>query len=186
MKPIPGFDGYFADENGSIFSLRKRGKTGPVSNGSLVQLSPYKHKKSNHLRISLPVDGKRKGVFVHHLVLLAFVGPCPKGCIGKHKNDISDDNRPSNLVWGTHQSNMKDWRENYQVLKEFYKFVKRRSPELIAQFERLVISESRNDSIPVCPGGARSASRPGRWPEPWDGGSTSDRPPRVFCQPSPG
>ena len=52
-------------------------------------------------------DGARKSErLVHHLVLEAFVGPCPEGMEASHRNDVSDDNRLENLLWETHRENI--------------------------------------------------------------------------------
>lgn len=45
---------------------------------------------------------------VHHLVLEAFVGPRPDGAITRHLNGDSLDNQLKNLVYGTHQENVRD------------------------------------------------------------------------------
>lgn len=48
---------------------------------------------------------------LHHLVLEAFVGPCPTGYQCNHKNGIKDDNRLENLEWVTAQENIRhSWR----------------------------------------------------------------------------
>jgi hypothetical protein len=46
--------------------------------------------------------------FLHRLVLEAFVGPCPPGCVGCHANDDPSDNRLENLRWDTHKANSAD------------------------------------------------------------------------------
>jgi hypothetical protein len=56
------------------------------------------------------IRGRR--VFVHRLVLEAFVGPCPAGKDCLHWNDIPDDNRLENLRWGTHGENVADRTRN--------------------------------------------------------------------------
>jgi hypothetical protein len=43
---------------------------------------------------------------VHHLVLEAFVGPCPEGMECLHGDDIPDNNILSNLQWGTRLANV--------------------------------------------------------------------------------
>jgi hypothetical protein len=53
-------------------------------------------------------DGVSTNVYVHHLVLLAFVGPRPDGLICCHGNGDPTDNRPENLRWDTHSANSKD------------------------------------------------------------------------------
>jgi hypothetical protein len=45
---------------------------------------------------------------VHRLVLEAFVGPCPLGKEGCHKNGKSSDNRLKNIYWGTPKQNNAD------------------------------------------------------------------------------
>ena len=45
---------------------------------------------------------------IHRLVLAAFIGPCPEGHIGLHNDDNRDDNRASNLRYGTVQDNHDD------------------------------------------------------------------------------
>jgi len=48
-------------------------------------------------------------VFVHTLVLTAFVGPRPPSLEARHLNGNPQDNRwPENLAWGTHSENEKD------------------------------------------------------------------------------
>jgi hypothetical protein len=60
----------------------------------------------------LKFEGRRRTTAVHHLVLEAFVGPRPPGHIGCHRNDVPDDNRPSNLYWGTVADNQRDITRN--------------------------------------------------------------------------
>lgn len=54
----------------------------------------------------------RKRLFVHRAVLEAFVGPAPRQTEGCHKNDIKNDNRLSNLYWGTRIENCADGKRN--------------------------------------------------------------------------
>ena len=58
--------------------------------------------------VQLKINGVRKSAFVHHLVLEAFVGPRPDGCIALHWDDNRNDNRVENLRWGTHSENRRD------------------------------------------------------------------------------
>ena len=51
---------------------------------------------------------RRKVRRVHHLVLEAFVGPCPVGLEGCHWDDDKDTNHLNNLRWDTHGANMND------------------------------------------------------------------------------
>lgn len=65
---------------------------------------------SGHRQVSLtPLSGPPLVLrLVHHLVLEAFVGPCPAGLEGCHNNGVSDDNRLINLRWDTRSANQLD------------------------------------------------------------------------------
>lgn len=74
------------------------------------------------------IQPKGEKVWVHHmggeiriahLILNAFVGPCPNGMECCHYDDNKVNNRLSNLRWDTHSNNLKDrcrnrgrWNEN--------------------------------------------------------------------------
>jgi len=47
-------------------------------------------------------------MFVHRMVLLAFVGPAPEGMKCRHLNGNPKDNRLENLCWGTSSENNRD------------------------------------------------------------------------------
>lgn len=49
-----------------------------------------------------------RGVLVHHLVALAFIGPRPKGMVIRHRDGDPSNNRVDNLLYGTQQDNMAD------------------------------------------------------------------------------
>jgi len=66
-------------------------------------------RKLGYRKVVLRFSGKRKCIFVHHLVLLAFVGPCPKGMVCRHFPDANpSNNRLENLQWGTPKENTAD------------------------------------------------------------------------------
>lgn len=56
--------------------------------------------------MELAPTGKRFGI--HQLVLLAFVGPCPKGYACRHLDGDPKNNHLSNLEWGTYTENNRD------------------------------------------------------------------------------
>lgn len=115
-RAIPGFGGHY--EASSLGSIRvkdreifkRQSTTGKITKFKYKGkvLSPCKGDSTGHLRVSLGVDGKVYPAFVHHLVLLAFVGPRPVGMECCHNNSIPDDNRPENLRWDTHHNNNQD------------------------------------------------------------------------------
>lgn len=68
--------------------------------------------KSKYPFVALWKDGKQKVVFVHQLILEAFVGPCPTGMECRH---LDGNNRRSvlrNLEYGTPQQNSDDKYEH--------------------------------------------------------------------------
>ncbi len=104
VTPIPGFDGYFASRDGRIWSKRQMGSI-PGTNGPLRELKPS---GGRYLKVELRLEGCYRTRMVHTLILLTFVGACPKGQECRHKNGVKMDNRLSNLQWGTRIQNAHD------------------------------------------------------------------------------
>lgn len=67
--------------------------------------------------VSLSRGGKVKKVYVHTLMLEAFVGPRPPGAAGLHWNDVPNDNRLENLRWGTYGENYADAVRNGRQMR---------------------------------------------------------------------
>ena len=102
-NPIPNFDGYFASSDGYILS-KKQGHT--------RVLNPIEG-NDRHLYVFLyDGQGNSKKMYVHRLVLMAFVGFPKEGQECRHLNDIPSDNRIENLAWGTRLENAADKRRN--------------------------------------------------------------------------
>lgn len=103
-----GYPGYRVGDDGSVWTCKTfRGK---IPDGPTVwrrmTVSPN---KTGHQRVSLTHAEKRRCNYVHRLVLLAFVGPCPPGYEARHFPDRdTSNNRPSNLRWGTRSENACD------------------------------------------------------------------------------
>jgi hypothetical protein len=102
-KPVPGFPGYLVSSLGRVLSEardagpNRRARSRPVQEWMLT-LQPN---SAGTLYVSLSREGKGHVRAVHTLVLLAFMGPCPKGAVSRRKNGRKDDNRLANLAWGT-------------------------------------------------------------------------------------
>lgn len=98
MKEIPGFEGYWASEEGLIYSARS---------GSLNVLAsqPDNH---GYQRVTLKGSTGRDRQPVHRLVLLAFAGLPKPGSVCRHMDGDKANNRPANLQWGTHAENAAD------------------------------------------------------------------------------
>lgn len=95
---VPDFPAYLVDDSGNVRSL----KFGKEKLLSLV--------KGNHgyLQVALCRNGVPATRLVHQLVMLTFVGPCPKEMEVRHLNGISTDNRLENLAYGTSKENNVD------------------------------------------------------------------------------
>lgn len=81
---------------GSEFVVSDNGNVIGLKPDSLIV--PYKNKKG-YLKLNIWQHGRRKGVFVHRLVALAFI-PNPDGLPQvNHKDGDKDNNHVSNLEW---------------------------------------------------------------------------------------
>ena len=116
-RPVPGYPAYRVGDDGSVWSCWKRVGYRGDRRGTYRVLSdhwvPMKLHRTQfgYLGVSL----QKKPFFVHRLVLMSFVGPCPKGQETRHLNDIKTDNRLNNLAWGTRQQNAEDKRRNCRL-----------------------------------------------------------------------
>ncbi len=96
--PIQGFPCHRVNEQGEVQSnLQGRWK-------------PLKGRLDEHgrPRVSLIRDGVPHQRKVHRLVLEAFIGPCPPGLIGCHRDGDPTHNHIGNLYWGTYAENSAD------------------------------------------------------------------------------
>jgi hypothetical protein len=94
--PVPGYEGrYEVSDLGNVRSLPRQRTRG----GVLSQIERYGY-------LSVCLSGRMFSV--HRLVLLAHVGPCPKGMETAHCNGNRKDNRLSNLRWATKSENTAD------------------------------------------------------------------------------
>lgn len=101
-KPVVGYeDRYMVSDQGRVFSLF----TNHPRSGRIMQ---PKSKARGYLTVTLYGDDKRREAQIHALVCEAFHGPKPEGYETLHRNGKSNDNRASNLRWGTHQENADD------------------------------------------------------------------------------
>jgi hypothetical protein len=114
-KPVVGFEDYY--EVSDLGRVRSLARTCRNSVGT-YQLKPRILKPrpdgrskggiGHHVAVCLAVDGNTTQRQVHVLVLEAFVGPRPMKHETRHLNGIPNDNRLSNLTWGTAAENRAD------------------------------------------------------------------------------
>ncbi len=97
-KPVPGYDNYYAGDDGSIWSFlrNKWHRLKPAFTGSGGKKYLY-----------LNMRGRSRSV--HKMILEAFVGPRPSGMWARHFPDRDTrNNRLMNLSWATRKENMAD------------------------------------------------------------------------------
>ena len=105
---MPGFPGYYVDNEGFVWSEKVRGR--PTSKPAQPKIRRLKRRLhySGYLYVGLSNNKKENRRFIHRLVLEAFVGSCPKEMETRHLNGIKNDNRLDNLKWGTCKENRAD------------------------------------------------------------------------------
>lgn len=116
FNPIPGFPGYRAGADGTVWSCwRQRGVGGESNRSEWYQseewatLKPDIRPSDGRKRYSLKrVDGKLIRRYGSYFVLLAFVGPRPDGMEACHGDGDCTNDSADNLRWDTHSSNMYD------------------------------------------------------------------------------
>lgn len=104
-KNAVGFIGYEVSSLGCVRSKWNRNGSGLTNKYHFLR----SHRDRNgYLRVGLCRSGKQIKIFVHRLVLEAFSGPCPEGYETRHLNGNRQDNKTSNLIWGTTKDNRHD------------------------------------------------------------------------------
>lgn len=108
-KDVVGHEGFYQVSNlGNVKSVQRISRQGHQLPEKML-VGNMNHK--GYVRVSLTdMDGKIKKHSVHRLVLEAFVGPCPEGMEGCHRDGNSSNNALFNLRWGTPESNWEDRR----------------------------------------------------------------------------
>lgn len=105
-REIPDTQGiYWASDLGRIKRVAHVSKRGTALPEKILKLTPN---RDGHLQVG--VFGKLWTV--HKLVYLAWRGSIPKGLVVRHRDDVKDNNVPSNLLLGTQAQNMDDVRLN--------------------------------------------------------------------------
>lgn len=113
-RPIPGFDGYLAGTDGSLWTLWEpepsKGKKGLMYRvGTKKKRLRLGRVASGYLAVTTRAfQGKKRTLLVHRAVLLAFRGVPAPGMLARHLNGNCLDNRLENLCWGTPEENEAD------------------------------------------------------------------------------
>ena len=98
---------YRVGDDGSVWSRKY---------GSWRRLKPAPVDEWGHLSQPLQRNGKGVSFLVHHLVLMAFIGPRPSKQQCRHLNGRGWDNRLHNLCWGTPAEDAEDKRRHGTLL----------------------------------------------------------------------
>ncbi len=109
---IPGFPGYRVDEGGGVWSCWKstgRPEYTQKMCNEWKRLKPQPRPEDGRKRYTLKdAEGNYRRIYASHLVLIAFVGPCPEGMEACHNNGVCTDDSRTNLRWDTPVANKAD------------------------------------------------------------------------------
>lgn len=95
------------------YEVSNHGRVRNISMGNLLKGRSL----NGYVQICIKWEGKLYFRYVHILVLTYFSGPCPIGYESRHLDGIRSHNILNNLVWGTHDENMKDKIKHHQERK---------------------------------------------------------------------
>ena len=110
-KPVVGYEGLYEVSNqGRVRSLDRIDRRGCLRRGCIRRPAP--NNAQGHLRLGLYKNNEFSRMYVHRLVLEAFVGPCPEGMEACHWDDDPTNNQLSNLRWAPRSENNHDRARN--------------------------------------------------------------------------
>lgn len=110
-RPVIGFEGlYEVSDEGRVRSLPR---VVPHRSGGRLTLSGRvlvgsRRATRGYPMVNLWKDNTQHARYVHALVLEAFVGPRPASADACHADGSVDNNRLTNLRWGSRSENMAD------------------------------------------------------------------------------
>lgn len=105
---VPDFPGYQASDLGRIRTFRSPNGRGAFKESSRI-VKQDKAKGKKYYRVCLSIDGVRRYISVHIIILLAFCGQRPSATHdGCHSDGNHENNTLDNLYWGTKKENAND------------------------------------------------------------------------------
>jgi hypothetical protein len=116
-RDIPGYPGYRVGSDGTVWSCRTL--FGPPTD----KWHPLKlclrpgGVRYRTVRLRAEPNGKPRSLYVHRLVLEAFVGPCPAGMEACHADGDPENNTVGNLRWDTRTANHADKARHGTLLR---------------------------------------------------------------------
>lgn len=96
-KPVVSYEG--------LYEISNHGRVWSTRHNRLLSPTPV---RNGHRRIRLSNGTTERHIYVHRLVLEAFVGPCPDGMECCHNDGDPDNNFVGNLRWDTRRANLLD------------------------------------------------------------------------------
>lgn len=113
--PVVGYEGYYSISNQGRIRSEDRIVHYPDKRRSRLQpgriLKPGKV-RGDYLHVVLSVNGHKKDVRIHQVVMEAFEGPMPEGSEVLHWDDDPTNNAYSNLRYGSRSDNRHDCIRN--------------------------------------------------------------------------
>lgn len=111
-RPIPDWDGYEVSSEGRVRSLdrvvQRSGQPMRIR-GGMLNVRTRGVSSHSYLGVSLrSAEHGQKWIPVHQLVMFAFTGPRPAGCVIRHLDGNLNNNHRNNLAWGTQSENNLD------------------------------------------------------------------------------
>lgn len=108
LRHCPGWPGYAVGDNGTVWTAKYIGGQGRLSD-RWRQLTPQAVQRGNYLTVKLASSEKTPiRVYVHKLVMEAFVGPRPPRMHTRHLDGNPHNCRLDNLAYGTPVENGAD------------------------------------------------------------------------------
>lgn len=113
FREVPGFEGYCVGDNGTVWTRwRKGGRCTRWLSNDYHEIKLKVRPDDGYLRVVLKNHIVKTAIYVHRLILLTFVGPCPKGMEGCHNDGNRSNNKLSNLRWDTLSGNQQDRKKH--------------------------------------------------------------------------
>lgn len=113
LREIPGYDGYYADADGGVWSRKIAGSHGITRR---LRDAPVRLKgwlgKNGYLYVTLRGLETKAHRPVHRLVLAAWTGRVEVGKDACHRDGDKTNNAFSNLYWGTRSENCADTKRH--------------------------------------------------------------------------
>lgn len=111
-RPIPGWPGYEASDDGEVRSWLKVGFAPAPAAPRVLRTTVD---QDGYRRMHLHRDGKRRSRKVASLVLETFVGPRPSRLDACHNDGVRSNDVLLNLRWDTRKSNLADREQHGTV-----------------------------------------------------------------------